>query len=836
MSLKVTATVLALLASTALSTHALAQDAAGNGTPAKPASDKAAAGGDTSGLETVDVRAVPVEENILPTSLTSASTYGIDLNVMETPRNSTILSRAQLDTVNIEDTRSFSYLTSSSYTDSAFGGPNIPRIRGQFGDVFFNGMRSSFTSNGYGAELSFNSIETVNITKGPASVIDGPGPGVGGTVDFITKLPDSQGFKGSATVDFSTTYQRHWNIDVGGPIEGTSLSYRVSYTGQQDDSYFINHYFDEHSIYGVILYQPSADYSLQFNSEATIQNYEENVGINRVNQQLIDHDLYLTGAPPLADVFGYGTQVVMGNPVKLNPRITIDENPDTSGHSFLYNAQAIQTFGLADGVSLSNNTFFNYENRDNQATYYYADSAKDTYSIESRTDLSLKFSTPVSDGLTVDSQMDIGGTGRFAHVNYVSNFNNEPVSVYDLSGNPADWVFPPTNQAAGGAYQYITADGRIQWGVPGRDPIGAGDTSESDTYDFALYLEHRMQFTPELSLMYGGRYDLIHVDEQDPLGPLVFYNYITGQNEWKYHSTAWYGLANGNVSPVYQFADWGSLYFTYDYTQSVSGSSGDGGFGTYGGNDRAALQLTSRLYEGGVKFNLLDKKLFWGNALFEQLRFVPTGPVGNETAKAKITGFETELNYQPERQFYVTSSYSYIRTRLDTAAGFWNFPAQPGLNVDGAGTGAIFYGGQHYNDPGVPQHVFNFLGNYRFDTGLGFRFGVQVTGPIDTTTSGYLDIQKMATSNGTTVAGLVASGQLPASVAARNGYYQSPQIPWQYTMNAAVYYEFDRYLVTLSLYNLTNQNNWESSDPYYGNDFLVRADPFSAELSLKVKF
>ena len=116
--------------------------------------------------------------------------------------NATILSRAQLDSVNIQDTRSFSYLTSSSYTDSAFGGPNIPRIRGQYGDVFINGMRSSFTSNGYGAFLSFNSIETVNITKGPASVIGGPGPGVGGTVDLITKLPNVQEFTGSASVDF----------------------------------------------------------------------------------------------------------------------------------------------------------------------------------------------------------------------------------------------------------------------------------------------------------------------------------------------------------------------------------------------------------------------------------------------------------------------------------------------------------------------------------------------------------------------------------------------------------------------------------------------------------
>ena len=105
-------------------------------------------------------------------------------------------SKEQLQAVNIQDPRSFSYLTSSSYTDSAFGGPNVPRIRGQYADVFYNGMRSSFTSTGYGAPLSFNSIETINITKGPASVIAGPGPGVGGSADFITKRPEMSEFAG----------------------------------------------------------------------------------------------------------------------------------------------------------------------------------------------------------------------------------------------------------------------------------------------------------------------------------------------------------------------------------------------------------------------------------------------------------------------------------------------------------------------------------------------------------------------------------------------------------------------------------------------------------------
>ena len=76
--------------------------------------------------------------------------------------------------------------SASSETVDAFGTPNIPRIRGQYADVFYNGMRSSFTDNGYGVPLNFDAFDNIAITKGPASVIDGPGAGeeepfVGGT-------------------------------------------------------------------------------------------------------------------------------------------------------------------------------------------------------------------------------------------------------------------------------------------------------------------------------------------------------------------------------------------------------------------------------------------------------------------------------------------------------------------------------------------------------------------------------------------------------------------------------------------------------------------------------
>ena len=78
---------------------------------------------------------------------------------------------------------------------------------------------------------------------------------------------------------------------------------------------------------------------------------------------------------------------------------------------------------------------------------------------------------------------------------------------------------------------------------------------------------------------------------------------------------------------------------------------------------------------------------------------------------------------------------------------------------------------------------------------------------------------------------------MPLSVVGANGYYTSPRIPVQYTLNAAVFYSFlDHYSVKLSVYNLTSERNLINDIPYYGNDFLTRVPPRSYDLTVSAKF
>src|SRR5476649_835377 len=136
--------------------------------------------------------------------------------------SSDLISRQQLSDISISSVLDFSKLTSSSYTTTNFGAPSNPSIRGQSADLFVNGVRMRTTSNGNGLPLDFNSVESVNIVKGPATAVQGTSMYVGGFVDLITKRPYFDLFKGSVSATVGSYGQKEWNVDVGGPISKTA--------------------------------------------------------------------------------------------------------------------------------------------------------------------------------------------------------------------------------------------------------------------------------------------------------------------------------------------------------------------------------------------------------------------------------------------------------------------------------------------------------------------------------------------------------------------------------------------------------------------------------------
>jgi outer membrane receptor protein involved in Fe transport len=803
--------------------------------------------GTSQNLDEIVVNGIRRGDLILPTTVSSTSAYGLDLGVMDTPRNNTLLSKAQLDALNVQNPSGFSYLTSSSYTDASFGQPNIPRIRGQYADLFYNGMRESFNLNGYGAPISFNSFDSVDIVKGPASVQAGPGAGVGGSINVATKMPSLAKAFADFNLEFDSQQKRRGSLDVGTPL-GSDWGVRLSFEDNGSGSYYNDMFFHQQSVFVALLGQVTPKYSVLITGGLENTTYRENDGINRVNQQLIDNGTYLTGGPvgvvfgdPGETLAGFGSIVNLTGTTRLNPRTIINEPIGDSAHALHIKGQVIQTFDATDNFSIVNNTFYDYVNRYNEVQDYYADTAKGSFTIENKTDFKVKF--PIG---SISNEVDAGLTYRYAHVLSIQSFLNEPVSIFDLSTNPNTFTFPDALQVPSGTYLYNAAFNNKQYGLPGRFqgvffPIFGflNATAESNLQDAAVFLEHRLQFTPQWSLLYGIRGDLVQLKYYDPLGG-ADYPAPDGTTALPQSaSTGWYGLYNGNVSLVYNPIQQVSLYLTYNKAEYTQPTANDGAVATWGENPADQLRQRTLLEEGGVKFDLFDKRLFISAAGFYQERSITTGSGGLTSTLAHIHGAEVEMNFQPDPHFFATASYSYLHTTLDAPATFYNFAAQPGLNYDGAGTSLypanlVFLPHQSFQDPGVPQQLINMLANYKHDSGLGVQANIQVTSPISVAQSGFVDVASLTSSP------FSFPGLGPATLAqlqADGGYYKAPIIHWQYTANASVFYSFlDHYNVKFSIYNLANRRNLTNDAPFYGDDFLTVQPSRSYDLNLTAKF
>src|ERR1700733_4711026 len=466
-----------------------------------------AAVGSSDNLDEIVGNGIRRGDLILPTTGTSGSAYGLDLSVMDTPRNNTVLSKAQLDALDVQNPGSFSFLTSSAYSDASFGEPNVPRIRGQYADMFYNGMRDAFTSNGYGAPMSFNMVNSIDIVKGPASVQGGPGAGVGGSIDMTTKMPSLSKFAADASLELDSQQKRIVSFDVGGPL-ASNLAGLLAFTSNDSGSYYYDMFLHQQSVYGALLWQVNSGYTVSLNGSFIDDKYRENDGINRVNQGLINNATYLTGAPDPSDIVGFGTLVNLTGSTVLNRRTLIDEAPGTDAHSQHAMVQLIQTWQLSDGFSIVNNTFYNYLNRYNQTMDYFADDATGDYTVENKTDFKMNFNLG-----SVKSQVDAGITYRYSHMLSIQDYNAQPLSVFDLSQDPSTWVLGGGVSAAGNAWEwenagalpYVGAFGHVQYGVSSNNVVAGSPNQsvESNLQDAAIFLEHRITFSPQWSVMYG---------------------------------------------------------------------------------------------------------------------------------------------------------------------------------------------------------------------------------------------------------------------------------------------------------------------------------------------
>jgi len=754
------------------------------------------ASGDTVQLDRLEVSDVPIEQQILPTSRPFNSVFGTNDNIVDVPRNVTIISRQQLSDIAISDVLDFSKLTSSAFTTTNFGAPANASIRGQSADLFINGVRARITSNGNGLPLDFNSVESVNIVKGPATAVQGTSMYVGGFIDLITKRPYFDAPKTTVSYTIGSYNTNKWMLDTGGPIS-QQLAYRFSYSGENSEGYFTDGHKRTHSIYGALTFRPSDRYELFLTAQAFIASYTENWGVNRVTQNLIDNGMYTTGininnganatpsdAQNSEHVLDSGNIMAWGPEVKLNRHLRLLKPGDNSnGNEFV--VQAIQKVNISDKLELKNTSIFSYTKRDTLSSYYYNEVIDPSMFAENRSEF-------IFDLGAID--LNTGVDLRWQRTKAYDDYFFEPANVWDLTKDHA-YINVYNSPAFYGRFIGQPIPGwPDRYATPG---VINGDTNDSRATTVGPFAQGSWDINDKLTIKAGGRVDFFHAWVREPLTP-----YLVGGDGSRSINVS---IPNYNGSIIFKPTTNSSVYFTYNKSKNTSGAVGNGG-GITGwaedGNggyflDKENFLQPSELFELGTKYSLADGKVFLNFAVYDQKR---TAKATSSTViqQFKYKGFESEVNFQPNKRLYATLSYSYIDAESSAPFHYGLFGGATELPPGNAnGTVPI---GTVTRVSGLPSHLFNALISYKFANGFGVNANTVVTGPINNNVAGNL------------------------------------VIPTQYTLDLGASYTTKQWEYRLTVLNATDEENWSPPNAVYGNGSILALPGTQLQFTVKYTF
>ncbi|CAF0689589.1 TonB-dependent receptor [Candidatus Methylacidithermus pantelleriae] len=747
-------------------------------------------------LPEVTVTGVGGEKTVLPTAQPNSSVYGIPVEVMDIPRNVVPISHELAESAGIGqfgflDPLSMAILSPAALSQLNYGIASSPTIRGRNGLTLINGIEETLNNNSeQNIPWNYNMVESMDLVEGPSNAVYGATQVSGGYVNYITKQPYFDQFRGNLWDTIGMYQQYMWGADMGGPIEnGGKLAYRLSYMGQENGGYYQYQRNDQENFYFALGYHPDPSYTIDFYGDYGTYDYTPMWGmINRPTQSLIHDGLYLPGAlSPAQATTGLlnnpGAATYLGTPLGMSRR-TVLLNPTDGGYGTTGLMQVIQRAAVDQDLQIVNNTFFWYH--DDQwilHPIFYSESVRGDYEIDNRTECQLRFHLPADlrdplrearallGELRLDGLVD---TGIELHYQKNLDYNSDSFIVlnsYSLANqNPMLW-----NALLSKAFQARVGNPKApfggEWPIPGAPPgyyfepanLAAGST-DCRYVAVCPFYQQWLNISDKLSLQAGARATTYLVTAQTPPGtPAVLFTRL--------NTTQLTPLVT--VGPVYRIFPWMNAYFDFNWGYVVNAAD-MGGFSPFFTSNQ--FRLPNVLYEGGLKCNLLH------NTLFASLdAFCQETSLNNRAGLATpstVTGFEASMTYQASRHLWLKLGYAYMHGIEDWTSIGHGPPMYQTYSTDLAlqrnlplNNNGRFPPGI-YNFLGFPDQIASGLVTYRSDLGLGVTLGA-----------------------------LVMSEQ-------SLGYDYAVKIPTQFILNAAVFYATPRWEARISFYNLTNEPYW----------------------------
>ncbi len=751
-------------------------------------------------LDKLVVTGVPIEQSFNPLTRDTSAVMGDTRGPLDTPRAVSSITAGLVNERAVHGLRDILEYAAGAYAPSSYGELTMPYIRGDVAESYVNGQRR--TNNLYGFLPSFNGVEAVDVVRGAGSAVFGAGYLTGGYVNYQTKQPQFSGPSTTVTARVGTWasgglsfFNGSVQVDTTAPVSD-KFAWRLSYEGKGGDTFYSKNgdKDDRNDLFGAFTWKPRAGLKVDFNAQWMAQNTNETLGVNRVNQDLIDHGLYYTG---LSADGPYNPGAIPGTSVVELPRDATLLSKGDHAQAHVANAQLIITDDISSGFQLVNRTFFEWVNRKRVYESAYNEYVEQ-HTFENRTEAHLTVAGALPQSIIT------GLAVRLQAVRSYENYTNEYLYNFDIT-DPSR-VFNQAAQFPNSFFPGYPGPDGLLFFSPVDPYVPTPETGDSRVWNPAVFVQDDFKLSERVHLIAGLRGDGFYADAKDPLPPP---GTVTPA-----HDTADAHELSGNVSLLFRATPTTSYYLTWQDTSSLHGNLGGGGISLQsdGTIDELDLKNRSILYEAGAKYSFLDHKLYAGAALFSQRRS-RTG-LGDVHQDIRVQGLELESVYQPDTHLSVTLNATFQDGKYLNAAPFQLGGRDiyatylAGKGPGGKGTADDSFSPWDNQVPagdwplvGFSDVMLNGSARYRFANG----FGVGLDGQWASRQRGNLDDQW--------------------------------HIPAQYTLNASLSWTRGPWVVNLEILNLTDQRNWIHNGDAYTSSILVLPElPLRAEGYVKFKF
>jgi iron complex outermembrane receptor protein len=825
--------------------------------------------------------------SLLPTeTLVSGAFFG-DMTILDTPRAVTVLTPRLMEEFGVEDFADLAKIGAGTEQVNFYGVPGTPSIRGWKGGVFFNGVMRAWQRNEM--PTSFGSLEAMEIIKGvaPAQFITTQIGGFVNMLPkspFFDKQRGEVAIKVGSHDYFNL--QADFGAPVM-LFDSTPAAYRVSLTVQQADKYHDRIGNDFISMYASMKVRASDKLRFFFGGEYFNYQSNENAGWNRPTQNLIDNSEYVIGEPlslvrlgngGVADrnlidqtVWMYGD--LGSDPAKaaafralVVPAAVVD-SAVTSGQISAAQVAAMRDLsdpavrddlysGLPDDIARTTSgylytpeyftaggTVFTEQISGNQVLSDrsdFADSENFIFFFDTEFLASPDFNVVnkffmedvstdklssygyairteqfvLNDRVELSNKVDIGAAVldlkygvelRYTEASQLQDFWVEPFARRDITNAEIS----ANSVILAGAQTDPLIGGNNYWGGGFGSAGPSGHAVESELLQTGAFLAAKADFGDMFTVIGSARFEYADWETSVPSGPTD----IAPAGESG--STDYFNWA---INPILKLNSTVSIYGVYQEATTYAPLQGGPILGEQNFGD-------SELIEGGVKFALLDGKLFASLAYYEWEQ----GAVNNFSATSEqfaAEGVELEVTWAVTDTVTIIASYGDREVRKVSGLDFRTMPFSL-VDPTGAGNPEI----------GLALESGSLLNQFAGAFG-GFT-------PEGGTPTANPDRVVPATPE--TVFKLFAAVDLPAGFAVSGGivsnsaywhnYDRTLRIDSSVVANANLSWKNEKWEVLFSVENLTDEDYFLGADPEFAaNTLITKAPGREYYLTVKYKF